>query len=87
MNYENRFKDLFESIPDYRKMVLIIHLIQNDDDLLRECGFLKSDILRLNKEFKTILIEQNQENLHHIKNEEKSIIKSFQISKWKLISL
>ena len=40
------------SIPDYRKIVLLISSIQNDDDLLKECGFLKSDIIRLNKEFK-----------------------------------
>ena len=31
MKYENYSKDLFESIPDYRKIVLLIHLIQNDD--------------------------------------------------------
>ena len=74
MNYENYFKDIFESIPDYRKIVLLIFSIQNDDDLLKECGFLKSDIIRLNKEFKTILIEQNEEYLDHIKNEEESVI-------------
>ena len=32
---------MFESIPDYRKIVLILILIQKDKDLLKECGFLK----------------------------------------------
>ena len=31
---------------------------------------LKSDINRLNLEFKKFLMEQNEENLNHIKNEE-----------------
>ena len=45
---------MFKSIPDYRKIVLLIILIQNDDDLLKECGFLKSEINRLKKEYKKI---------------------------------
>ena len=35
---------------------------------------LNGDIIRLNKEFNTILTEQNEENLDHVKNEEKSVI-------------
>ena len=58
MNYENFFRDLIESLSDYRKKVILIFLFQNDDDLLNECGFLKSDIILLNKEFKTILMEK-----------------------------
>ena len=45
------FKDLFESIPDFRKIVLLLFLFKNDNDLLTECGFLKDDINRLNLEF------------------------------------
>ena len=61
-------------------------LIKKDNDLLTECGFLKSDLNRLNLELKNILIEQNEENLNHVKNEEVSIIeKKFLISKWKKI--
>ena len=41
MNYENNFKDLFESIPDYRKIVLKIFLIKNDNDLLKKMDFWK----------------------------------------------
>ena len=48
MNYENYFKDMFESIPDYRKIVLLIFLIQNDKELLFEIGFNERDINRLN---------------------------------------
>ena len=75
MNYKNYLKDLFECIPDYRKIVLLIYLIQNDDDyFLKECGFLNSDINRLNEDFKTILIEQNEENLEYVEDQEESII-------------
>ena len=61
MNYEKYFKDLFESITDYRKIVLLLFLIKNDNEFLQECGFLRSDINSLNKEFKNILTEQNDE--------------------------
>ena len=37
MNSENYFKDMFESIPDNRKIILLIHLFQSGDDLLKEC--------------------------------------------------
>ena len=66
MNYENYFKDLFGSIPDYRKIVLLIFLIQNDKDLLKEVGFSKNDINRLNLEFKNNLIEQLEEYLDYV---------------------
>ena len=74
MNNINYFKDIIESIPDYRKVVLLIFLIQNDKNLLKEIGFSKNDINRLSIEFKNILIEQHEEWLDYIKNEEESII-------------
>ena len=46
------FKDIFESIHDYKKTVLLIFLIQNDKNLLKEIGFSKIDINLLNLEFK-----------------------------------
>ena len=55
MNNSNYFKDIFKSIPDYRKIVLSIYLIQNDENLLNEIGFSKADINSLNLEFKNIL--------------------------------
>ena len=48
MDNINYFKELFESIPDYRKLVL---------------GFSKSDINRLNLEFKNILLEEHEDYL------------------------
>ena len=30
MDYEKYYKDMFESIPDYRKIALLIFLIQNE---------------------------------------------------------
>ena len=74
MNNSNYFKDLFESIPDYRKIVLLIFLIQNEKNLLNEIGFSKNDINRLNLEFKNILLEEFEVYLSYIKNEEESII-------------
>ena len=74
MNNINYLKDIIESIPNYRKIVLLIFLIQNDKNLLKEIGFSKNDINRLSIEFKNILIEQHEEWLDYIKNEEESII-------------
>ena len=73
----NFFKVLFESIPDYRKIALLMFLIKNENDLLTEVGFLKSDINRLCKEFKNIIKEQKEEYLDYIKNQEESIIEKF----------
>ena len=77
MNNENYFKNIFESIPDYRKIVLVIFLIKKDEDLLQEVGFSERDINPLNNEFKNILIEQHEEILDYVKNEEESIIEKF----------
>ena len=74
MENDNYFKDIFESIPDYRKIVLLIFLIQNDKIFLREVGFSKNIINLLNLEFKNILIEEFENYLDYIKNEEESII-------------
>ena len=74
MDNKNYFKDLFESIPDYRKIVLLIFLIQDNKNLLKEIGFSKNEINLLNLEFKNIIIEKFEEYLSYIKNEEESII-------------
>ena len=74
MNY---FKDMFESIPDYRKIVLLLFLIQNDKSLLNEIGFSKADIDSLNLEFNKILLEEFENYLDHIKNQEESILEKF----------
>ena len=41
MDNRNYFKDLFESKPDYRKIVLMRFLTTNDLHLLHERGSLK----------------------------------------------
>ena len=51
MNNVNFFTDLFESIPDYKKIVLLMFLCKNDVSFLYECGFLKGDINFLYKKF------------------------------------
>ena len=77
MDKVNYFKDLFESIPDYRKIVLLIFLFQNDKNLLHEVGFSQRDINRLSLEFKNILLEEFEEYLSYIKNEEESVLEKF----------
>ena len=52
---------MLEAIPDYRKLVKLKLLIKNDDVLLNECGFSKSDNNRLNSECKNVLMEQNED--------------------------
>ena len=74
MDNVNYFTDLFESIPDYKKIVLLMFLIQNDKKLLHEVDFSERDNNRLVLEFKNYLLEQHEEYLDYIKNEEESIL-------------
>ena len=77
MNNSNYFKDMFKSISDYRKIVLLIFLIQNDKNLLKEIGFGKNDKNFLNLEFKNILLEEFENYLDYIKDQEESILEKF----------
>ena len=77
MKNVNYFKDIFESITDYRKIVLLIFLIQNDKNLLKEIGFNKNNINLLNLEFKNILLEEFENYLDYIKDQEESILEKF----------
>ena len=77
MDNINYFKDIFESIHDYKKIVLLKFLIQNDKNFLHEVGFSERDIISLNKEFKDILIEQLEEYLAYIENEGESVLEKF----------
>ena len=79
MDNVNYFKEMFQSIPDYKKIVLLMFLIKNDANFLYECGFLKGDINFLYKEIKNILLELNENYLDHIKNEEEAISEIFSI--------
>ena len=77
MNNSNFFKDIFESITDYRKLVLLIFLIQNDKNLLKEIRFIKHDVNLLNLEFKNILLGEIENYLDYIKDREESILEKF----------
>ena len=48
-------------------------LIENDVDLLNECGYLKNDVNRLNWELQKIVMEQSEEYLDFIKDQGESI--------------
>ena len=65
---------MFESVPDHRKIILLKFLNQNDNDLLKECGFLRTDINRLLREFKNILNEVHENYLDYVKDQEESNI-------------
>ena len=77
MNNVNYFKDIFESIRDYRKIVLLIFLVHNDNNFFKEIGFSKNEINILNLEFKNILLEEFENYLDYIKDEEESILEKF----------
>ena len=64
---------MLESIPEYRKIVVSRFLIEDDADLLGECGFLENDINHLGLEYKNILLEQNESNLDYSRDEEESL--------------
>ena len=87
MNNVNYFRDIFGSITDYRKIVLLIFLIQNDKNLLKEIGFSKNDINLLNLEFENILLEEFENCLDYIKDQEESILERFLKKKRKLTSI
>ena len=78
MNYPDDFEDAFESTPHYREIVVKKFLFQINIDLLTECGFLKPDLNRLDKEIKTTLIEQNEKYINYNIN-----CKSRRINNWK----
>ena len=77
MDHVFYFKEMFESFPDYKKILVITFFIQNDKNLLREIGFSKNVINRLNLEFKNFLIEQHEEYLHYVKDQEQSVLERF----------
>ena len=68
---------MFESITDFRKIVLFLFLIQNDENLLQEIGFSKNDINLLNLEFKNVLLEEYENYLDYIKDQEEYVLEKF----------
>ena len=77
MNNVSFFTDFFESVADYKKIVLLMFLIKHDVSFLYDGGFFKGDINVLYNEFKNILLALIEEDLNHIKNQEVSILEKF----------
>ena len=77
MDTSNYFEDFFESISEYRKIVLLIFLVQNDKNLLKEIRFSKNDNNRLNLELKNTSKEQHEGYSDFVKKEEESILERF----------
>ena len=71
------FEDLFKSIPDYKKIVLLCFIIKQDINLLREFGMSENFINELYKQFKKIAENDIDEYNYHIKNLEESILERF----------
>ena len=74
MDHVNYFRVLFESDTDYRKTVLILFSIKNDIYLKKESGFSRNDINGICLEFKSMLMEQNEEYLIYIQKEKEYFI-------------
>ena len=66
MDNSEYFKDIIESIHDYKIIVMLLFLIQNDKNLLKEVGFSKKNN-QLSVEFKKILFEEFDDYLSYIK--------------------
>ena len=75
----NYFKDMLESIPNYRKIILLCFIIKRDDVILREFGLSDDFIEKLYDDCKQIMISDMDQYFSHIKNLEESIIEKILI--------
>ena len=64
LDHVTYFRDLFESISEYREIVL---LVRNACDSITDCGFSINNKPCLCFEFKSFLLEQNENYLDYIK--------------------
>ena len=74
MDYAMVFKNMFESIPEFRKIVLLLFLVKIDVGLITECGFLKTDFICLCEKFNLTSLEQNKDYLGYKKSEKESFV-------------
>ena len=74
------FKDILESIPNYRKIILLCFIIKRDDVILKEFGFSDDFIKKLYNDCKQIMISDMDQYYSHIKNLEESIIEKILIN-------
>ena len=70
----NYFKDMLKSIQDYRKIVHLIFIIKQDNDLLLEMGLSDDFINKLYKGCKKILESEIKDYEGHVRNLEESIL-------------
>ena len=74
------FKDILESIPNYRKIILLCFIIKHDDQILKEIGFSDDFIKILYNDCKQMIINDMDLYYSHIKNLEESIIEKILIN-------
>ena len=70
----NYFKDMLNSISNYRKIILLCFIIKRDDKILKEFGLSDQFIEKLYNDCKQITENDFDQNFTHIKNLEESII-------------
>ena len=75
----NYFKDMLESIPNYRKIILLCFIIKRDDVILREFGLSDDFIEKLYNDCKQIMTSDMDQYFSQIKNLEESIIEKILI--------
>ena len=75
----NYFKDMLESIPNYRKNILLCFIIKRDDVMLKEFGLSDNFIKKLYNACKQIMISDMDQYYSHVKNLEESIIEKILI--------
>ena len=73
----NYFKEMLESIHDYKKIVPLCFIIKQDINLLKEFGMSENFINNLYKQFKKIAENDIDDYNFHIKNLEESILERF----------
>ena len=68
---------MLESVPNYRKIILLCFIIKRDDIMLKEFGLSDNFIKKLYDDCKQIMINEMNQYFSHIKNLEESIIERF----------
>ena len=77
MDLTNYFKELFESMTVFRKVVLLALLFQDNKNLLKEIVLKNKKFNQISLEFLNNLLEQHEEYLEYVKNEDESVIEKF----------
>ena len=75
----NYFKDMLESIPNYRKIILLGFIIKRDDLMLKEFGLSDDFIKKLYDDCKQIMNSDMDQYFSHLKNLEESMIEKILI--------